>query len=70
MNTKQRLNEIDQMLVQKSINRAQRNGDTINEFRYRGMLGKHLTIVERTDLNIYLFGSHEGAPVEFLESLP
>ena len=70
MSTKRRLNEIDQMLVQKAINRAKVKWDTYNESRYQHMLGNHLTICERTDLNVYLFGDSSGVPVSGLQGLP
>jgi phage gp36-like protein len=70
MSTKRRLNEIDQMLVQKAINRAKAKWDTYNESRYQRMLGNHLTICERTDLNVYLFGDSAGVPVSVLQGLP
>ena len=65
-----RIKKIDELLVQKSINAANRRGDDYNGFLFSQMPGK-LSDADRRSCNIYLFGGdYFMKTYEDLEELP
>ena len=65
------LKKIDALLVKKAINSAKLRRDEYNNFRYSQMEGTRITVAERKDINMYLFGSMwDRATVDMLEALP
>ena len=65
------LKKIDALLVKKAINSAKLRRDEYNHFRYSQMEGTRITVAERKDMNMYLFGAMwDRATVDMLEALP
>lgn len=65
------LKKIDVLLVKKATNSAKLHGDEYNHFRYSQMERTGITVAERRDMNMYLFGAMwDRATVDMLEALP